>query len=81
MIYLIYHKGRLLKMDLHLDLNDEELEYLEEMGIPAILTDSLTKCLKNVVLTKPPDLMLALAEKMASPEKKQQKTIVQGMRS
>ena len=66
-------------MDLHLDLNDEELNYLEEMGIPDILTESLTKFLKDLVLTKPPDLMLALAERMASPEKKQQKTIVQGM--
>ena len=64
-------------MDLHLDLDDEEVEYLEEMGVHDILTQCLTKALKNVVLTKPPDVILSTAEAMGNFGEKHQ-TLVQG---
>ena len=64
-------------MDLHLELDEEEIEYLEEMGIPDILTANLTEALKSVVLAKPPDAMLSLVETMGSLGEKNQ-TLVQG---
>ena len=67
-------------MDLHLDLTDEEVEYLEENGIPHILTENLTESLKDLVISKPPDLMVALAGTIVGLEY-QQWALVQGIQS
>jgi len=50
---------------------------LEEMGVHDILTQCLTEALKNVVLTKPPDVILSTAEAMGNFGEKHQ-TLVQG---
>lgn len=53
-------------MDLQLDLEEEEVEYLEEIGIFDTITSSLEKALKNLVLTKSSDPLLSVMEDMAS---------------
>merc|ERR1719369_1097229 len=53
------------------------MEYLEELGIPDILTECLTEALRNVVISKPPDVILSLADAMGNLGEKRQ-TLVQG---
>ena len=52
-------------MDLHLDLEEEELEYLEELGVIETLSKNLTESLKGVAQSKPVDAMLSLVEMMS----------------
>jgi len=52
-------------MDLHLDLEDEEVEYLEETGVREQLEYALHQGLKSVADNKPCDPYLSLLESMA----------------
>ena len=47
-------------MDLHLDLEEEEVEYLESIGIAETLGETLTQALKSLSSEKPPEPLLSL---------------------
>ena len=64
-------------MDLHLDLEEEEIEYLEEAGVMDTLSTNLTEAIRSVALKKPADTMLSLVEAMSTIGERNQ-TLVQG---
>jgi len=64
-------------MDLHLDLEEEEIEYLEEAGVMDTLSTNLTEAIRSVALKKPADAMLSLVEAMSTIGERNQ-TLVQG---
>ena len=47
-------------MDLHLELEEEEVEYLESIGIAETLGETLTQALKSLSSEKPPEPLLSL---------------------
>jgi len=64
-------------MDIHLDLEEEELEYLEEIGITDGLTTILTEAIKSLAISKPVEPIVTLMATMNSLGDTS-KTLVQG---
>ena len=47
-------------MDFHLDLEEEEVEYLESIGLADSLGTTLTQALKSLSSEQPPEPLLSL---------------------
>ena len=47
-------------MDLHLDLEEKEVEYLERIGLADTLGTTLTQALKSLSSEQPPEPLLSL---------------------
>jgi len=65
-------------MDLQLNLEDDEVEYIESVGIMEGVTDTLERALRHVVQVKSADPLLALSEEISALNS-HNRTLVKGL--
>merc|ERR1719158_2668983 len=65
-------------MDLQLNLEDDEVEYIESVGIMEGVTDTLERALRHVVQVKSADPLLTLSEEISALNS-HNRTLVKGL--